>query len=797
MAKPRRFDGIGAPVKRREDVRLLTGRGRYAEDCNASGQAYAAFVRSPHAHADVVSVDAKPALAVDGALAVFTGRDLVADGVGPIPTLIAERGGGIRSRDGSAFAEPPWYPLAPDTVRHVGEPIAIVVAATPAGARDTAEAVRVRYAERPAVIDAVAALAEGAPRLHAGVEGNRAYDWECGDPDTTARAIAAAAHVTRLTLIDNRLITCFLEPRAALAEWDAGAGRYTLYAGLQSVHQLAANLARVLGVPADRVRCVTGDVGGGFGSKIQVYPEYAALAWAARRLGRPVKWTSTRSEGFVSDVQSRDHLLRGELALDAAGRVTALRVHSTPNLGAYVAPSIPISTLSNMERMISGLYAIPAIHLRVQGALTNTVPINVYRGVGRIECVYTVERLIERAARETGRDRVALRRANMVRAFPYRTPTGAVYDSGDYVARLDEAIELGDTASFAARRAEAARRGKLRGLGIGPYIEGTGGVPQEFAEVRVLPEGVVEVPIGAISQGQGHETVFAQVVAERLGLPLDAVRVVMGDTDRVAKGVGTFASRSMVRAGSAAVEASDGVVAAGGTMAAHLLEAAAGDIEYGDGAFRVVGTDRSVGIFELARAAAAGRLPAALGTTLAAATMHENPAFAFANGCEVCEVEVDPETGAVEIVALTIVDDSGRSVNPLIVHGQMHGAAAQGIGQALTERCVYDPVSGQLLSSSFLDYAIPRADDLPSIAVTSRDVPSPTNPLGVKGAGEGATVGAPGAVIHAILDALAPLGVDHLDMPATSERVWLAIAQAAEKGRSASLPPSAARPTYS
>ena len=418
MAKPRRIDGIGASVKRREDLRLLTGRGRYAEDVSAPGQAYAAFVRSPHAHADVISFDAKPALAIAGVLGVFGGRDLIADGVGPIPTLIAERGGGIKSRDGSAFAEPVWHPLAIDRVRHVGEPVAIVVGASAAAARDGADAVRVGYAEKPAVVDAVAALAHGAPRLHDGVADNRAYDWECGDPEATARAIASAAHVTQLTLVDNRLVTCFLEPRAALAEWDAATGRYTLHAGLQSVHQLAVNLARVLGVPADRVRCVTGDVGGGFGSKIQVYPEYVALAWAARRLNRSVKWVSTRSEGFASDVQSRDQLLRGELALDAAGRIIALRVHSTTNLGAYVAPSIPISTLSNMERMISGLYAIPTIHLRVEGACTNTVPINVYRGVGRLECVYTVERLVERAARETRRDRVALRRANMVRTFP-------------------------------------------------------------------------------------------------------------------------------------------------------------------------------------------------------------------------------------------------------------------------------------------------------------------------------------------------------------------------------------------
>src|SRR5213594_1382203 len=562
--------GIGASVKRREDLRLLTGRGRYAEDCGAAGQVYAAFVRSPHAHADVVAIDAAPARAVDGVLDVFTGRDLIAGGVGAIPTLIAERGGGIRNRDGSSFAEPVWYPLATDCVRHVGEPVAIVIGATPAATQDGAEVVAVRYAGRPAVVDAVAALAEGAPSLHAGVARNRAYDWECGDVEATARAIATAAHVTRLALVDNRLVTCFMESRAALAEWDAGAGRYTLHAGLQSVHQLAANLARVLGVAAEHVRCVTGDVGGGFGSKIQVYPEYVALAWAARRVGSPEKWVSSRSEGFVSDVQSRDHALTGELALDATGRITALRVRSTSNLGAYVAPSIPISTLSNMERMISGLYAIPAIHLRVEGALTNTVPINVYRGVGRIECVYTVERLVDRA----GRDPAALRRANMVRTFPYRTATGAVYDSGDYVARLDEAIALGDAAGLPARRAEAARRGKLRGIGLGPYIEGTGGVPQEFAEVRVLPTGIVEVPIGSISQGQGHETVFAQVVTERLGVPFETVRIVMGDTDRVAKGVGTFASRSMVRAGSAVVEASESVIAAGKAMAAHLLEAA-------------------------------------------------------------------------------------------------------------------------------------------------------------------------------------------------------------------------------
>jgi carbon-monoxide dehydrogenase large subunit len=767
--------GIGASVKRREDHRLLTGQGRYAEDVNLPGQAHVAFVRSPHAHADVLTIDTAPARAMPGVVDVFTGRDMVADGLGTIPTLIAERGGGIVSRDGSPFAEPPWHPLATDRVRHVGEPVVAVVATTAAAARDAADAVAVEYAPRWPVVDAVTALGDAAPLIHAGTITNRCYDWECGDAAATARAIAGAAHVTRLTLLDNRLVTCYLEPRAALALWDPVTGRYTLHASLQSVHAMALNLARILGVPPERVRCVTADVGGGFGSKIQPYPEYAALAWAARRVGRPVKWVSTRTEGFLADAQSRDHVLTGELALDAAGHVAALRVHSVQNLGAYVATGMPVSLILNMERMISGLYAIPAIHLRLEGAFTSTVPINVYRGVGRLECVYTVERLIERAARETGRDPTALRRLNMVRTFPYRTATGALYDSGDYVARLDEAVDRADVAGFPARRAEAARRGKLRGIGVGPYVEGTGGVPREYAEVRVLAAGEVEVAMGSVSQGQGHETVFAQVVAERLGVPFETVRIVSGDTDRVADGVGTFASRSMVRGGSAAVEASDRVVAAGTPMAAHLLEAAPADVLYRDGRFTVVGTDRSIGIFEVVRAAARGDLPEGLGTTLGAARMHENRAFAFANGCAVCEVEVDPETGAVGIVAWTMIDDSGRSVNPMIVHGQMHGAVAQGIGQALTEQCVYDPVSGQLASGSLLDYAIPRAADLPPISVTSRDVPSPTNPLGVKGAGEGGTVGAPGAVIHAILDALAPLGVTELDMPATPARVWQAI----------------------
>lgn len=785
--------GIGASVPRREDLRLLTGQGRYADDHNIAGQAYAAFVRSPHAHADVIAIEPDQARSMPGVLGVFTGQDLASDGIGPIPTLIAERGFGIRNRDGSAFGEPVWTVLAIDRVRYGGELVAMVVADTPARALDAAEAVSVRYASRAPLIDAVEALSPDAPQLHPDIARNREFDWECGDPAAAARAIEQAAHVTRLTLVDNRLVTCFMEPRAAVAEWntvdkqnaagkqvaagkhDTTGGRLTLHAGLQSVHQLARNLARILDMPLEQVRCVSADVGGGFGTKIQPYCEYVALAWAARRLGRPIKWTSTRTEGFVSDAQSRDQVLSAELALDGDGRITALRVQSVANLGAYVAPGIPASTLLNMQRMISSLYAIPAIHLRVEGVLTNTVPINVYRGVGRIECVYTVERLIERAARETRRDPVALRRANMVTRFPYQSATGAVYDSGDYVARLDEALRVGDVAEFTSRRGESERRGKLRGLGIGPYIEGTGGVPWEFAEVQVHGNGTVDVPLGALSQGQGHETVFAQVVAEHLEVPYEAVRIVLGDTDKVAQGWGTFASRSMVRAGGASAEVVGLVIGLGKRMAAHLLEASASDIEYRSGTFRVIGTDRGIGLFEVARAAESGGLPGELGQQLAASKMHENPAFAFANGCEVCEVEVDPETGLVDIVSLAVVDDSGRAVNPMVVHGQMHGAVAQGIGQALFERTVYDRATGQLLSGSFMDYAIPRADEIPSIPVTSRDVHSPTNVLGVKGAGEGGTVGAPAAVIHAILDALTPLGITDLDMPATPERVWQTI----------------------
>lgn len=777
---PTAFTGIGASVLRREDERLLTGRGRYTDDLSVPDQVYAVFVRSPHAHADIGEISIGRALALPGVLGVFVGADIVSGEIGVIPTLIAERGGGkLRSRDGTSFAEPMWPVLAMGRVRHVGEPVAIVVAATPSQALDAAEAVDVAYAPCPHVVDGARALVPGAPQLHADVMGNRAYDWECGDPAATTRAIDTAAHVVRVSVHHNRLVTSYLEPRAALAEWDptwsAGRGRFTLHASLQSPHANATVLARILGVDPDQVRGASGDVGGGFGSKNHPYPEYAVLMWATRRLGRPIKWTCTRSEGFVSDAQSRDVDADAELALDSQGHILALRVRGIANIGAYVAPCIPFSLVGNMQRMMSSVYAIPAIHLHLTGVLTNTVPINVYRGVGRVESVFTVERLIGVAAVQLGLDPTEIRRRNMVSAFPYTTATGAVYDSGDYRARMAEAITLADAEGYATRRADSVLRGRLRGIGIGPYLEGTGGFPTEYAEVRVHATGTVEVPLGCHSQGQGHETTLAQVVAERLQVPFEAVRIITGDTDLVAQGTGTFASRTMVKAGGAAAEVVDLVIVEGRRIAAHLMEAAPGDIEYRDGRFCVAGTDRSIGIFEVARSAESGALPDGFARKLVQSKMHENARFAFANGCEVCEVEVDPETGAVEVVQLAIVDDSGRAVNPMVVHGQMHGAAAQGLGQALMEHTVYDRQSGQLLAGSFMDYAIPRADELPSMPVLSRDVPSPTNILGVKGAGEGPTVGTPGAVIHAILDALTPLGVTSIDMPATPERVWRAI----------------------
>lgn len=757
---------IGASIPRREDARLLSGQGQFTDDMRRDAQVWLAFVRSPHAHAVVDAICTDEAGAQPGVLGIFTGTDLRADGVGPIPALLAERSGGTRNRDGSIIREPLWWAIAVDRVRHVGEPVAFVVATTREAARDAADLVEVDYRPLPAVVDAADALGPDAPQLFEDRPRNVVIDWSTGHAAAVERAFVRAAHVERAEMLAQRLSPAYIEPRSALASFDASSGCFTLEVCAQAVHSLASAMARMLGVPNEAVRCISRDVGGAFGGKNYPYPEYVACLWAARRFGRPAKWTAARTEGFLSDSQARDNRIAGEMAFDAEGRILGLRVQVYANEGAYIAGGIPFSISLNMERMISGLYAIPAIDLIVRGAVTNTVPVQVYRGVGRIEAVMIVERLIDGAARALGRDVAAMRRQNMVRTFPYHTPCRAIYDSGDYVGCLDRALAMADWKGFPARRADAQARGRLRGIGIGAYIEGTGGPSQEFAAVRVLPEGIVEVPVGSHSQGQSHETTFAQVVADRLGLPIEQVRIVFGDTDRVSRGVGTFASRSMVRAGSAAAIATDMMLAKAADAAAQHMEAAREDVVYERGRFVVTGTDRSIGLFELTRAEA-----------LEVELVHDNPLYAFANGCSICELEVDPETGAVELLRFFVVDDSGRSVNPMVVHGQMHGALVQGIGQALHEQLVYD-ADGQLTTGSFMDYALPRAGDIPPITVESRDVPSPTNALGVKGAGEGGIVAAPPAVLNALIDALAPFGVRDLPTPATPERIWRAMRDA-------------------
>ncbi|MGE0744272.1 MAG: xanthine dehydrogenase family protein molybdopterin-binding subunit [Rhodospirillales bacterium] len=756
---------IGRGVPRREDERLLTGRGRFTDDIAIDGEAHAAFVRAPYAHAAVERIDTAAARAMPGIIGVFAAADLEADGVRPIPTLIRERGGDFRNGDGTPMADPPFYPLARDRVRHAGEAVAVVVADTAAAAQDAAEAVSVAYDPLPAVTATADAGHATAPQLWPDAPRNRCFDWQAGDRAATDAAFDRAAHVISLTVANNRLVTSFLEPRAVVAAVDPVDGRLVLRAGTQSVHQQAALIAATLGLPEDRVRAITEDVGGGFGSRLFAYPEHAVVAWAARRLGRAVRWCASRSEAFLCDLQARDHVTEGSLALDADGRFAGLRVRTTWNIGAYVSTGAPFSAYQNMTRMVASVYATPAIHFAMTAVFTNTTPVNVYRGVGRAEAIYIMERLIDRAAAATGIDRAALRRRNLVpaSAMPYTTPTGAVYDCGDFARNQDRAVALADVAGFAARRAAAGKCGRLRGLGIVHAFEGAGGVPPEYAKVSVDPAGIVELATGSQSSGQAHETTFAQVVADALELPMDAVRVVAGDTDRVASGIGTFASRSMIKGGSAAWKAGGMVIEAGRQAAAQALEAAAADVVYAAGRFTVAGTDRGIGLFELAN-----RQP------LAAATMHEIPEFTFPNGCHVCEVEVDPETGAVAIDRYTMVDDVGRIVNPPVVHGQAVGSVVQGLGQALLERVVHDG-DGQPLTGSYMDYALPRADDLPSFVAEHTVTLTKTNPLGVKGAGEGGTVGAPPALVNAVLDALAPLGVTHIDMPATPETVWRAI----------------------
>ena len=769
--------GIGAWIPRWEDHRLLTGQGRYTDDHNLDGQLHAAFVRSPYAHAELGNIDISAAQATSGVAAIYTATDLEADGLNVLPSDVAERGPLYPNKDGSSMPSPPYYPLARERVRHVGDAIAVVIAETPEIAAEAAEKVQVEYDLLPSVTDTATAREDAQPQLWPEAPNNTCFDWVAGDEAATDHALAEAAHLVTVEVIDNRVVICFMEPRGALADFDPETEKFTLNIGCQGVHVTRDRLSFTLGVDPDQIKVISRDVGGGFGSRSFTYPEYAIVMWAARQLGRPVKWLATRAEEFTTSNQGRDYIMRGTLGLSAEGDFLAFKVSGVCSLGAYLAGSSPFTALRNVTRMLPGIYKTPLVHLNLAGVFTNTVPIASYRGVGRVEAIYTLERVIDEAARQTGLDRVELRRRNAVppEAMPYTSPVGSTYDSGEYEANMMTALSRAKWDAFENRRDEAAQRGMLRGIGICNYIEGAGGVPKEYGSVVIRGDETVLFSTGSVAQGQGHETTFRQIVAEQLGISIDCIEMVESDSELVKTGVGTNASRSIVRAGPALVEAADKAIRSGLGVAAKILEAAQTDISFADGCYLITGTDRSISMFEVARSIDGSSSEHSAAGEFAGDSLHDGDDVTYPNGCHVCEVEIDPETGALEIIAFTVVDDVGRAINPMIVHGQSQGAIAQGIGQALHEHTVYDPDSGQLLSGSFMDYTLPRAEHLPFFNGVLNEVLSPTNPLGAKGAGEGGTTGAPAAVINAIMDALAPIGVENIDMPATPLRIWQAI----------------------
>ena len=759
---------IGQSVKRFDDTRLLTGGGRFSDDFNVEGQAYCGFVRSPYAHAAIRAVETARALQVPGVVAVFTGADLAGAGVGPLASGIGARALEHPNRDGSVMVDLAIPVLPVDRVRFVGDAVAMVVGETPDAVREGCEAVHLDCADLAAVVTSDDALKAGAAQLWDEVPGNLVFDYGAGDEGAVRQGFDDAVHVVCGTFVNNRVAACFTEPRSALASYDACSGQYTLVAGCQSVHGIARNAARCLGVDVGAVRVISPDTGGAFGARSVLYPEYVVLLWAAGKLYRAMKWIGGRGEEFQATTQGRDSLLRGTLGLDGVGRMTALRVDGVAVFGARHAGNGPFSTLRNMERMLASVYDIPALYLNLRGVFTNTTPISSYRGVGRFEVNYVVERLIDQAARTRGFERVALRRTNVIhaQALPKMTPVGSLYDSGDYAGNMEVAMRAGDWAGFAARREAARVRGRLRGIALGNYIEGAGGSGGEYGRIAIGDDGVVSIAAGCVDQGQGHGTVLRQVAGEVLGIDMSTIVVTASDTGLIKDGVGTNASRSMVRAGKAIGDAAAQFIAAGRPVAAQLLQCDGGLLDYDGGVYRVSGSERAVSVFEVARAMDGG---------LIGEVRHDDETVTFPNGCHLCEVEVDPETGQVTIENFVAVDDVGRAVNPMLVHGQSQGGIAQGIGQALMEEVRYDPESGQLLTGSFMDYPVVRAGDLPRLETISNDCPSPFTAFGVKGAGEGGSTGAPAVVINAILDALAELGVTHIDMPATPERVWRAI----------------------
>jgi len=778
------FDGIGASVRRKEDGRFLRGRGNYVDDMNRPGQLHAVIKRADRAHARINGIDTAAAAKAPGVVAVFTGADMAADGVGGLPC-----GWQIHNKDGSPMAEPAHPVLAVGKVRHVGDPVAVVIAETKQAAKDAAELLLIDYQDLPAVATMQEALKPGAASVHDDAAGNLCYDWHIGDKTIVDGVFAKAAKVVKLDLTNNRLVPNAMEPRAAIGECDPSNGDFTLYTTSQNPHVIRLLMgAFVLHIPESKLRVVAPDVGGGFGSKIYHYAEEAIVTWASGKLRRPVKWTAERNESFMSDAHGRDHVSTAEMALDADGNFQALRISTLANMGAYLSTFAPCIPTYLYATLLAGVYKTPLIYCEVKAVFTNTVPVDAYRGAGRPEATFLLERLVDVIAHDTGKDRIAVRRQNFIPAdaFPYQTPVALQYDSGNYQATLDAALKAANYDGFESRRTAAKARGKLRGIGVSTYIEACGIAPSavvgslgaraglyECANIRVHPTGSVTVFTGSHSHGQGHETTFAQLVSAQLGVPIDQVEVIHGDTGKIPFGMGTYGSRSLAVGGSAMVKAMDKVIAKGKKIAAHLMEASVDDIEFADGKFTVAGTDKSKALAEISLAAyVPHNYPIEeLEPGLEETAFYDPKNFTFPAGCHVCEVEVDMDTGVPEVVSFVAVDDVGRVINPMIVEGQVQGGVAQGVGQALLENAVYNE-DGQLLSGSFMDYTMPRADNVPNIKVATEVTLCTHNPLGVKGCGEVGAIGSPPAVINALVDALKEYGVRHLDMPATAAKIW-------------------------
>jgi len=765
--------GLAQSVRRVEDPRLLKGAGLYTDDIHLPGMLHGVVLRSPHAAAIIRGIDAIAARGLPGVAAIYTATDLNADNIGPLPCAVS-----LDNRDGSKMASPPHPALADGAVRHVGDPVAFIVADTIKSARDAAEAITVEYDVRPAITDLARATEDGSPAVWPEAKRNVVFDWEIGDKAATEALFAKAARVTKLTVVNNRVVVSSMEARAAIGDYDSASGRWTLFANTQGGWLVKDLIKGVFGVEGDKFRVITPDVGGGFGMKLFLYAEHVLTCYAARKLGRPIKWAADRSEAFLCDTQGRDNITTGEIATDKDGKFLALRTRNISNMGAYLSTFAPyIPTLAGTS-VLASVYGFQQVYANVVGVFTHTVPVDAYRGAGRPEANYMVERLIDATARELNIDRIELRRRNMVppSAMPHSTPVGKTYDSGDFRAVLEAGLAKMDWAGFAARKAQSAARGMRRGLGLSYYLEATGGDPTERAEIRFADDGYVDVYVGTQSTGQGHETAYVQLTSNRLGVDAEQIRIRQGDTDTIPVGGGTGGARSLYSEGQAILVTTDTVIAKGKQAAAEVLEAAVADIGFTDGRFSIVGTDRGIDILHLAETQ---RIKASRGepaVTLDAAEVAAIDFHTFPNGCHMAEVEVDPETGHIDVLRYVVCDDFGKAVNPLIVRGQVQGGVAQGFGQAVMERTAYDPDSGQLLSGTFMDYALPRADDLPDIEVELLEIPCATNPLGVKGAGEAGAVGSPPAVMNAILDALAGDGVVQLDMPATPERVWQAVA---------------------